>query len=46
MRDRIVAAVTLGVSWITEEHTWKGARGEFMRRGGGGAGVAPATEDA
>ena len=46
MRDRIVAAISLGVGWIAEKHTWKGARSELMRSGGSNARVAKATEDA
>ena len=43
MRDRVVAAVALGVGGIAEEHTRQGARRELVR---GGARVAAAAEDA
>jgi hypothetical protein len=46
MRDRVVAAVALGVGGVAEEHTRERARRELMRGGGGGARVAAAAEDA
>jgi hypothetical protein len=46
MRDQIIAAISLGVSRIADEHTRKGARGELMRSSGGCTGVAAATKDA
>jgi hypothetical protein len=45
MRDRIIAVIALGVSWITDEHTRKGARGELMRSSRGYTGVAATTKD-
>jgi hypothetical protein len=46
MRDRIIAAIALGVSRIADEHTWKGARGELMRSSGGYTRVAATAKDA
>jgi hypothetical protein len=46
MRDRIIAAIALGVSRIADEQTWKGARGELMCCSGGYTGVAATTKDA
>ena len=45
MRHRVVAAITLSVGRVTKEDTWNGTRSEFMRCGGGGVGVATATEN-
>jgi hypothetical protein len=46
MRDRVVAAVPLGVGGIAEKHTRERARRKLVRGGSGGAGVATAAEDA
>jgi hypothetical protein len=46
IRDRIIAAIALGVSRIADEHTRKGARGKLMRSSGGCIGVAATTKDA
>ena len=46
MRDWIIAAITLGVSRIADEHTRKGARGELMCSSGGCTRVAATTKDA
>jgi hypothetical protein len=46
MRDLIIAAITLGVSRIADEHTRKGARGELMRSSRGCTGVAATAKDA
>jgi hypothetical protein len=46
MRDRIIAAIALGVSRIANEHTRKGARGKLMRSSGGYTGAATTTKDA
>ena len=46
MRDRVVAAVALGVGGVAEKHTRERARRELVRGGGGGARVAAAAEDA
>ena len=45
VRDQIIAAIAFGVSRVTKEDTWNGTMSEFMRSGGGGVGVATATED-
>ena len=46
MRDRVVAAVALGVGWVAEKHTRERARRELVRCSGGGARVAATAEDA
>jgi hypothetical protein len=46
MRDRIIAAIALGVRRIADEHTWKGARGELVLSYGGCTGIAATTKDA
>jgi hypothetical protein len=46
MRDRIIAAIALGVRRIADEHTWKGVRGELVRSYGGCTGIAAITKDA
>lgn len=46
VRDRIIAAIAFGVSRVTKKDTWNGARGEFVRGGGGCTRVAVATENA
>ena len=45
MRHGVIAAITLSVGRVTKEDTRNGTRSEFMRSGGGGVGVATATED-
>ena len=45
MRDHLVGAVALGVSWVAKKHTRERAWRELMRGGGGGARVAAAAED-
>ena len=45
MRHGVIAAITLSVGRVTKEDTWNGTRSEFMRCGGGGVGVAMATEN-
>jgi hypothetical protein len=45
MRDRIIAAIALGVRRIADEHTRKGARGELMRISGGCTRVAATPKD-
>jgi hypothetical protein len=45
MRDRIIAAIALGVRRISDEHTRKGATGELMRSNGGLTGVAVTAKD-
>ena len=45
MRHRVVAAITLSVGRVTKEDTWNGTRSLFMSGGGGGVGVAKATEN-
>ena len=46
MGDRIIAAVAFCVSRVTEEYTRNGARGEFVRSGGGGVRITTAAENA
>ena len=46
MRNRVVAAVALGVGRVTQEDARKRARSELMRGGRGDAGIAEAPEDA
>jgi hypothetical protein len=46
MRDRIIAAIALGVRRIADEHTWKGARGELVLSCGGCTRIAATTKDA
>ena len=45
VRHGVIAAITLSVGRVTKEDTWNGTRSEFMRCGGGGVGVATATEN-
>jgi hypothetical protein len=45
MRDRIIAAIALGVRRIANEHTRKGVRGELVRSCGGCTGIAATTKD-
>jgi hypothetical protein len=46
MRDRIIAAIALGVRRIADEHTRKGARGELMCSSGGCTRIAATAKDA
>ena len=46
MRNRVVAAVALGVGWVAEKHTRERARRELVCGSGGGARIAAAAEDA
>ena len=46
MRNRVVAAVALGVGWVAEKHARERERRKLVRGGGGGARVAAAAEDA
>jgi hypothetical protein len=41
----IIAPIAFSVSRVTEENAWNGARSEFMRCGGDGAGVTTASEN-
>jgi hypothetical protein len=45
MRDRIIAAIALGVRRIADEHTRKGGRGKLMRSSGGCTGIATTAKD-
>ena len=40
-----MAAIAFGVSRVTKEDTWNGTWGEFVRGGGGDAGVTTTTEN-
>jgi hypothetical protein len=44
--DRIIAAISLGISRISKEYARKRAGGELMRGGSGSAGLAAASKDA
>jgi hypothetical protein len=46
MRDRIIAAIALGVRRIADERTRKGARGKQMHSSGGCIGLAAIAKDA
>jgi hypothetical protein len=46
VRNQIIAAVAFGVSRVAEKDTRNGARGEFVRGGGGGTRIAATTKNA
>jgi hypothetical protein len=46
VRNQIIAAVAFGVSRVAEKDTRNGARGEFVRGGGGCTRIAATTKDA